>query len=130
MKSLLRISAQAPLRLGLALTYLYSSMGLIRRSEEWAWYVPGWFEDIVTRFTTVETFLRIQGAGELLLALLLLAWFLKPKVVMWVAILGALHVAAILASTGVDAVTFRDIGLLGAWITLAFLTCRGAPQTS
>ena len=118
------LSPSLPLRLGLGLTYLYSGIGLITEPTNWYGFAPGWVTDFVERFTTMDTFLRIQGCGELALALLTLAWFLKPKAAFVVAILGALHVASILAFAGIDPLTFRDIGLLGAWLAFAAISYR------
>ena len=119
--NLFKISPQVPLRLGLALTYFYSGSGMIREPESWSWYIPSWIIDLVTQVTTVNTYLMVQGIGEVLIGLLLLSWFLSPKFVRVLACLGTFHIASILLLVGLDPSTFRDFGLLGAWVALALL---------
>ena len=78
----------------------------------------------------LNTYLQIQGTVEIIFALILLAWFLKPKIVRWVAILSSLEFLAILLlalfpwSEANFLVTFRDIGLLGASVALVLVIGR------
>lgn len=112
---------QTPLQIGLSLTYLYSGFGLIKEPADWLHFVPDWLFGIVPDVALLSRVLQIQGVGELLLGALLIVSTSKPKLLYVLSILGALHVAVILLVGGVDLITFRDIGLLGAWITLALL---------
>ena len=111
-------SPQIPLRAGLAFTYLYSGLGLVTKPENWYGFAPTWFVDLVENFISINTFLRVQGVAELILGILLLSWFLKPKFIFIVAILGTLQILSIIIFAGIDLITFRDIGLLGAWLAL------------
>ncbi len=111
------------LRIGFAAMYLYSGTDLIRNPHNWTWAIPDWFTAIVSRFMPIDTYLAFQGAGELFFALVFLAWFLKPKIVSWVALLATAEIAGIVftGKAGIDPITFRDLGLLGGLIALYFI---------
>lgn len=125
----MKMKAKLFLRIGLGLTYIYSGIGLLRNPIDWAHFMPEWLMDLFGAPELALKFLQVQGIGELLLGLLILIWNPKPKIYFWLAAFGAVHVALILIFSGIDLVTFRDIGLLGAWLALAALTHEEAkPQ--
>lgn len=115
------------LRLSFGIMYLYSGSDLIQNPKAWTWALPFWFKQLIARFTPVETFLKFHGTVEILLALALMAWFLKPSIVKIVAAVSALEMASILFLAFVPwsetnfLITFRDIGLFGGAITLLAL---------
>ncbi|MBI4132201.1 MAG: hypothetical protein HY474_01070 [Candidatus Sungbacteria bacterium] len=110
------------LRIGLGLMYVYSGTSLIRQPLDWQGFLPPWFGDFVGRFMPLPTYFAIQGAGELVMA----AVFILPLVPLYVvriaAVAAALEFAGILLFTGLDLVTFRDIGLLGAAVALVVMS--------
>jgi hypothetical protein len=117
------------LRIGIAVMYLYSGSSLIRTPEDWEWALPRWLREVIAKIIPVHIYLQLQGVAELLIAIVLLAWFLKPGFVKWFALLSALEMAAILAlsflAIGTSAselsVTFRDFGLLSGASALFLL---------
>lgn len=111
-----------PLRLGLGLMYLYSGYDLIAYPFHWYGFVPRWFSAAVTPLLSLENYLRFQGAGEMALGFLLLAWFLPPWISRIAAAAAAAEMAAILLFVGLDPITFRDIGLLGGALALCLLS--------
>ncbi|OGZ97028.1 MAG: hypothetical protein A2679_01980 [Candidatus Sungbacteria bacterium RIFCSPHIGHO2_01_FULL_54_26] len=113
-----RMHPERVLRLGLGFTFLYSGWDLISNPYDWYGFVPAWFSAVVTPVMPLEMFLRVQGVGELLLAAALLAWFLPRRIVQIAAMLAVVHLFVILVGVGIDPVTFRDVGLLGAAIAL------------
>lgn len=125
MKFLQRISAEWPLRLGLGAMYLYSGYDLIVNPRHWYGFVPQWFSRGVTQIAPIDTYLTIQGVGELLVAFLFLVWFLPRWGVKLAAVLSMFEMALILIFVGVDPITFRDVGLLGAAVSVLALTGRG-----
>lgn len=134
-KFLSKISPEWSLRLGLGAMYIYSSIDILRHPTAWFWAVRPLFRylplSMQLQFTNpdfMKSFLMIQGWVELLLALILIGWFLPKRVVMWVAGLTALEMAGILLIIPIDAVTFRDLGLLGGAFAL-FLLLRNSNQT-
>ncbi|MBX4188004.1 MAG: sulfite exporter TauE/SafE family protein [Candidatus Doudnabacteria bacterium] len=104
------------LRFGLALTYLFSGYDLIANPTSWSNFVPFWMKNLLP--VDVLTFIQIQGGVELLLALALLTgFFMRPA-----AFISALEMVGILLLYGVDAVTFRDLAILGASLAVFFST--------
>ena len=67
--------------------------------------------------------MQVQGVGEILVALIFVIWFAPRNLVRYVAFLSALEMALILIFTGIDLITFRDIGLLGLSLAI-FLIYR------
>lgn len=116
-----KIRPQWPLRLGLGLMYLYSGADIIRHPSAWYWTIRR-LPDILERIITIpgiDRALFMQGVGEVFLGFLFLAWFLPRKFLSAAAGVAAAEMAAILLLVGLDSITFRDIGLLGAAAALA-----------
>ena len=74
----------------------------------------------------VAVFVQVQGAVEMLLALIFILWFMPRNLVRYAALFSALEMALILIFTGIDLTTFRDIGLLGLSLGI-FLIYRERP---
>ncbi len=108
-----------PLRIGLGLMYLYSGIGFLHNPLDWQGFLPTGFAAVVERVIPLSAYLAFQGIGELALAAVFLGWFLPLMAVRIAAVAAALEFTGILFLTGLDLVTFRDIGLLGAALTLA-----------
>jgi cobalamin biosynthesis protein CobD/CbiB len=109
------------LRLGIGLMYLYSGFDLFVNPQHWYGFVPQWLSQSLISYLTIENYLKIQGAGEFLLGLIILAWFLPKFLVQSAVILAILEMILILLFIGIDPITFRDIGLLGGSLALIFL---------
>jgi len=115
-----KISPEWSLRIGFGLMYLYSGYDIAAHPTAWSWAIRGLpmaVQDLIGQFG-VETFLRIQGVIEILFALVLLAWFVPKKLVRTVVFFITLEMFLILIFVGLDAVTFRDIGILGGAVAL------------
>ncbi len=105
------------LRLGLGVMYIISGVDLIRHPTAWKWAItplPDSLENLIVSTTGVELFLQIQGFVELGFALVFLLWFVPKAWVKLVALLATIEMVLILVLVGVDTVTFRDFGILGA----------------
>ena len=120
MNLLKKISPEWSLRLGTSVMYLYSGQDIFRYPTAWTWALPYWFTQAVSSIMPIETYLKIQGIGEIVMALALLAWFLKPQILKYFALLSVLEMAGILLLSPPSqfGITFRDIGLLGGSIAL------------
>lgn len=110
------------LRLGLGLTYLYSGFQLFSQPGLWRSFLPIWYANFIDGILPVETYLRLQGVTEVVMGLLFLAWFSGGWGVRIAAAYMVLEMAFILAFTGIDLITFRDIGLLAAALALLIIT--------
>lgn len=117
-----KISPEVFLRLGLGLTYIYSSYNLLRHPESWIWAVPSWFLTLVNQVMAVENYLRLQGLAELVMAFILLGWYKNKILVSIVAAVSAAEFTLILFFAPQFFTTFRDIGLLGAALALLVMT--------
>ena len=126
MRIFAKLKPEWMLRLGLGAMYLYSGYDFIANPQHWYGFVPQWFSRAIVPgiFPSIDTYLRIQGAGELLLGIAFLAWFLPRRWLRGAAFLAALEMALIIFFVGVDPITFRDIGLLGAALALLALLHR------
>lgn len=109
------------LRVGLGLMYVYSGYSLASRPEHWYGFAPQWFSDIVGSIMPFDWYLRLQGMGELAIAFVFLAWFLPRIFVRIGSVLNVAEVAGILLLSGIDTITFRDIGLLGGGMALLMI---------
>ncbi|OGZ43900.1 MAG: hypothetical protein A3J55_00510 [Candidatus Ryanbacteria bacterium RIFCSPHIGHO2_02_FULL_45_17b] len=110
------------LRLGLAAMFGYSGMDILLHPTAWYWAVRGLplFVQNIINTIGIDTYLMLQGASEVFFALVFLLW-VWPRLTRAVALLAGVEMVAILLMVGVDAVTFRDFGPLGAAIALFFL---------
>ena len=109
-----RLKPELILRLALAATYFYSGWSLLISPTSWTQFVPFWLKEQLLSFNfPVTAFVQVQGAVEMLLALIFIIWFAPRNLVRYAAFLSALEMALILIFTGIDLITFRDIGLLG-----------------
>jgi hypothetical protein len=122
MKFLEKISPEWILRLGLGLMYLYSGFDLFFNPARWYGFVPQWFSQVMTFLIPIEIYLRIQGAGELLMAFLFLAWFMSIRWVRLAALAATLEMFLIVVLVGIDPITFRDIGILSGAAVLLIMT--------
>ncbi len=104
------------LRIGLAGTYLYSSLGLLQHPDYWYQFMPAWFAHLLP--ISPLLYLQIQGVMELLFILSLLTGVAMH----WTALLSAGEMASILLFYGLDGISFRDVAILGAALGLFFLT--------
>jgi uncharacterized membrane protein YphA (DoxX/SURF4 family) len=120
-----KIKAEWVLRISLGLMLLYSGYDIVMHPNAWTWAVralPDLLSQPILSLLGMENYLRLQGGSELLLALVLLAWFLPRKIAGFAGLIVAIEMFAITLFVGLDAVTFRDIGLIGAGFALFIMT--------
>lgn len=99
------------LRVGIAVTFLWIGILILRDPTGWA-MIQSWAADLLpfpAEQTMVGTAILDIGVGILLLV----------DIFTWVAALvGSFHLAVVLATVGINAITIRDIGLLGGTLAL------------
>ncbi|HEY4510403.1 MAG TPA: hypothetical protein VJJ73_01030 [Candidatus Paceibacterota bacterium] len=116
-----KINPVLALRLGLGIMYLYSGYDIIRHPTAWTWAIrplPQFIQLFIENTVGVIRYLQIQGGIEFLFGIIFLAWFTPRAYVKWAAGLSTIEMAVILFLVGVDSVTFRDFGVLGASLAL------------
>ena len=124
MNSLQKKFPEWTLRLGFGFLFLYSGLDLLRHPTGWYWAVrplPAAIQNLINTSIGIDQYLRMQGIGELIFAVVFFAWFLPRRIVKIVSLLVALEMAAILLLVGVGGDTLRDIGLLGAALARFFI---------
>ncbi|MBI2097630.1 MAG: hypothetical protein HYT46_01705 [Candidatus Vogelbacteria bacterium] len=124
-----RLKPELVLRLSLAVMYLYSGIDIFTNPKSWTWAIPVGLKNFLVSLTVdadayLIIFLKVQAVGEIIIAAAFLLWFLPRRLVKWLAFISALEMALILVFTGIDLVTFRDIGLLGASFALFLIYAR------
>jgi len=122
MRFLRKISPEWALRIGLGLMYLYSGYDLIANPQHWYGFVPKWLYQVVTQISSIEAYLRLQGAIELTIGVLFLAWFWGRWGVRIASIVTLTEMVLIMIFVGIDPITFRDIGLLGGVLALLIIS--------
>ena len=114
----MRIGPEWPLRLGCGCVNLYAGFFLLTDPARFYTYVPVWLSRGASAVASVDAYLRLQGIGELMIAIGLLGWFFPRWCVRLASMLLTIEMTLILLFVGVDAVLFRNIGLLGAALSL------------
>ena len=67
---------------------------------------------------SIDAYLRLQGLGEVIIAIGMLGWFFPRWCVRVASTLLTVEMMLILLLVGVDTVMFRNIGILGAALSL------------
>ena len=71
----MRIHPEWPLRLGCGCVNLYAGFFLLTDPARFYTYVPGWLSRVANAVASVDVYLRLQGIGEVMIAIGLLGWF-------------------------------------------------------
>ena len=100
------------LRVGLAVTFLWIGVLILRQPEAWGGYLQPW----AARLLPVPIPQALMGTAILDLAV---GALLLLDALVWIAALvGALHLLIVLITSGITDITVRDIGLLAAAVAL------------
>ena len=111
---IMKLSAYHILRISMAITFLWIGVLILQQPEAWGGYLQPWAADLLP--ISLKLAMILAGVMDILVGV-----FLLINVWVWhAAILGALHLALILVVSGINAITVRDIGLLGGAFALAF----------
>lgn len=102
------------LRLGLGITFVLTSILILKDDDKWAHMVPDWFAKYVP---SVRTFMIGTAWFDLLVGI----WLLSGYFTGFAAIVAAIHLLGVLIATGHHTFheTYRDIGLLFMAVALA-----------
>lgn len=105
-------SAYHMLRLGLAITFIWIGIMIVRDPVSWGAFLQPWVIELLP--VPVNSLMLATGILDIVLGgLMLFSWWVGLA-----SLIASIHLALILATSGVDAVTVRDIGLLGASLAL------------
>lgn len=104
------------LRIGLGITFVWIGILISQNPELWGGYIQPWAAKLLP-IPLKQAMLGIAildiGIGVLLIV----------NLFSWLAgLLGSLHLIIVLVTTGINAITVRDIGLLGATLAITLST--------
>lgn len=109
-------SAYHILRVAVAITFVWIGILIFRDPESWGGMIQPWAASLLPvplKQAMISTAILDIAIG----------FFLLVDVLTWLAAgLAGLHLIVVLATTGISAITVRDIGLLGAAIALLVQT--------
>jgi hypothetical protein len=114
----MRICPEWPLRLGCGGVNLYAGFFLLTDPARFYTYVPSWLSHVANAVASIDAYLRLQGLGEVIIAIGMLGWFFPRWCVRVASTLLTVEMLLILLFVGVDTVMFRNIGILGAALSL------------
>jgi hypothetical protein len=114
----MRICPEWPLRLGCGGVNLYAGFFLLTDPARFYTYVPSWLSNVANAVASIDAYLRLQGLGEVIIAIGMLGWFFPRWCVRVASTLLTVEMMLILLLVGVDTVMFRNIGILGAALSL------------
>ena len=109
----MRLSAYHILRISMAITFLWIGVLILQAPEAWGGYLQPWAADLLP--VSLKFAMIAAGIMDILVGV-----FLLINIWVWhAAVLGSLHLVIILTVSGINAITVRDIGLLGGALALA-----------
>lgn len=101
------------LRLGLGITFFWIGVLIFKDPEGWGGMIQPWALNLLP--APVKTIMLSTAVMDMVIG-----FFLVINVWTWLfALLGATHLFVVLVTTGINAITVRDIGLLGGSLALA-----------
>ncbi|MDA2922594.1 hypothetical protein MYX07_05015 [Patescibacteria group bacterium AH-259-L07] len=109
----MKSSAYHILRVGIAITFLWVGILILKEPGIWGLYLQPWAAGLLP--IPLKVAMIITAFLDISVGV-----FLLIDVLVWhAALLGALHLAIVLSVSGINAITFRDIGLFAATLALA-----------
>ena len=100
------------LRIGLAVTFLWIGVLILRNPEAWGGYMKPWVAGLLP--IPIAQVMVGPAILDMAIGVFLLINFLSRLT----AIVGAIHLAVILIVSGITDITVRDIGLLAGMLAL------------
>lgn len=110
------LSGQSSLiaRLGLAAVFFYAGVSAVLQPADWIGFIPNSLASLVP--FSRELTLQLHSYFEIVLGIIILIGWQRKLL----GIIAALDLTAILVLNGINAVTFRDLGLIALALTLIF----------
>lgn len=103
------------LRIGLAITFIWIGVFIYRDPVSWGSFLKPWAASLLP--ISLKTAMFGTAALDIAIGLTLLAGYF-----VWLAGgIAALHILVVIITTGINAITVRDIGLLAATIVLSLI---------
>ncbi|MBI4114669.1 MAG: hypothetical protein HY445_02400 [Candidatus Niyogibacteria bacterium] len=106
------------LRVGLGITFVWIGILIFQNPESWGGFLQPWAAGLL------PVPIKQAMIGTAILDILLGFLFLIDVLAWAAGLVGAIHLAIILTTSGIDGVTVRDIGLLGAALAVALIAWK------
>ena len=106
------------LRVGMAITFLWIGLLIIKDPVGWSGYVAPWAGNLIP--FSMKAVMLFVGFFDILVGLL----FLLDIFVLHAALAAVVHLFVVLAVAGINAITVRDIGLFSACLAIFFENYR------
>lgn len=104
------------LEISLGVTFLYTGYFILKDTKRWTEYIKPWAANLLP--TSRETAMKVTGLYDLFQGV----WLLSGLSPTYAAVFAAIHMITVLVVAGIDDVTYRDVGILGASLALLFLS--------
>ncbi|HEY4506225.1 MAG TPA: DoxX family membrane protein [Candidatus Paceibacterota bacterium] len=106
------------LRVGLAITFIGIGIYILKDPVGWSGFIKPWARDLLP--TSPEQVMITTGWGDIVIGVLLL--LSRWKIVAFIgALLATLHMIVVLVTSGINAVTIRDVAILAAAASVMFI---------
>ncbi|PIR69617.1 MAG: hypothetical protein COU47_02585 [Candidatus Niyogibacteria bacterium CG10_big_fil_rev_8_21_14_0_10_46_36] len=106
------------LRIAVGITFVWIGILIFQSPEAWGGFVEPWVENLLP--LPLKDIMLATAAVDVVIG-----FFLLVDVYVWIfGFLGALHLATVLITSGITAVTVRDIGLLGGLIAITLVSWK------
>lgn len=120
----MRESSYYILRTGLAITFLWIGVLILKEPEIWGGYIQPWAVALLP--FSLKTTMLLTAVLDILVGFFLLIDYLA-----WLAaLLGSLHLAVALIVSGINAITIRDIGLLAGTLSVFMYSLERAKKNN
>lgn len=100
------------LRVGLAITFLWIGVLILKQPEAWGGYLSPWAARLLP--IPIEQAMMGTAVFDIVVGIFLLI----DSFVWLAALMGAIHLIIVLAVSGITDITVRDIGILAATLAL------------
>lgn len=109
----MKLDKELILRAGLGITFIWIGILVLRDPVSWGSYIRPWAANLLP--IPIESFMSTTGIFDIATG----ALFFIPHTAFIAGILGTLHLTGVIAVSGINEGTVRDIGLLGATLYIA-----------
>lgn len=104
------------LQISLGITFFLTGLYILKDPNGWTKFIKPWAKDLLP--IPKDQAMRLTGYYDLFQGLWLISSLFTPLA----AFFATIHMIIVLIVAGIDQVTYRDIGILGASISLLLLS--------
>lgn len=103
------------LRIALGITFMWIGILIVQDPEAWGGYIQPW----AAKLLPLPLKEMMVGTGVLDIVI---GFLIVTNILTWLAAgIGAIHLVIVLITSGINSITVRDIGLLGAAVAVSLI---------